>query len=75
MYDWCPRLNQRRALAHRDIWYQLQFLIKLFQFLEIFLLLGGFELGYEVLDIFGVDAKFVECGSDEDSILYDRHEL
>ena len=38
-------------------------------------LLGGFELGDEVLDVYGVDAKDLECISDEDLILYDRHEL
>ena len=38
-------------------------------------LLGGFELGYKVLDIFCVDEKFVELRSDEYFILYDRHEL
>ena len=35
--------------------------------------LGGIELGYEVLDVNGVDAKFVEYKYDEDFILYDRH--
>ena len=38
-------------------------------------LLGGFKIGYEVLSVFGVDDKFVECRSDEDFILYGRHEL
>ena len=33
----------------------------------------GSKLGYEVLDVFGVDAKFVECRSDEYSILYGKH--
>ena len=36
--------------------------------------LGGFELGDEVLDIYGVDAKFVECRYYGDFVLYDRHE-
>ena len=31
-------------------------------------LLGGFELGDEVLDVFDVDEKIVECRSDEYSI-------
>ena len=38
-------------------------------------LLGGFELGDEVLGFFGVDKKIVECRSDEYFILYDRNEL
>ena len=38
-------------------------------------LLGEFELGYEVLDIYGVDAKILECRSDEDFVLYERHEF
>ena len=37
-------------------------------------LLGGLEPGDEVFDVYGVDAKYLECSSDEDSILYDRHE-
>ena len=36
--------------------------------------LGEFKLGYEVLDVYGVDAKFVECIYDEDFILYDKLE-
>ena len=38
-------------------------------------MLGGFELGDEVLDICGVEKTIVECRSDEDFMLYDRHEL
>ena len=38
-------------------------------------LFGGFKVGDEVRDVFGVDGKFVEFISDEDFILYDRHEL
>ena len=34
-------------------------------------LLGGFKLGDEVLDVYGVDAKFSECRSDGDFIFYD----
>ena len=37
------------------------------------ILLGGLKLGYEILDVYGVDAKFVECRSDEYSILYGKH--
>ena len=37
-------------------------------------LFGGFKLGDEVLDVYGVDKKFGECRSDEESILYDKHE-
>ena len=37
--------------------------------------LGGFELEVEVLDVFGVNNKFVEWRSDEDFIFYDRHEF
>ena len=37
-------------------------------------LLGGFELGDEALDVYGVDAKVVECRYDEGFILYARHE-
>ena len=40
-----------------------------------YILLGGFKLGEEVLDFFGVEEKFVEFRSDEDFILYDRHEF
>ena len=38
-------------------------------------LLGGLELEDEVLDVYGTNANFLECRSDEDSILYDRHQL
>ena len=38
-------------------------------------LLGGFEIGDEVLDAYGVDTKFVEFRYDEELIFYDRHEL
>ena len=37
-------------------------------------LLGGFRIGNEFLDVYGVDAKILECRSDEDLILYYRHE-
>ena len=40
-----------------------------------YVLLGGFELGDEVLDVYGVDKQIVESRSDEDFMLYDRHEL
>ena len=40
-----------------------------------YILLGWFELGYEFLDIYGVDAKYVEYIYDEDFILYDRYEF
>ena len=36
-------------------------------------LLSGSELGYEVIDVYGVGAKYLECISDEYFILYDRH--
>ena len=39
-----------------------------------YVLLGGIELGYEVLDIPGVDAKFSGCISDGEFILDGRHE-
>ena len=35
----------------------------------------GSKLGYEVLDVFGVDKKSVEFISDEDFIFYDGHEF
>ena len=38
-------------------------------------LLGGFELGDEVLDVYGVDAKYLKFRSDEDFIFYGRHEF
>ena len=37
-------------------------------------LLRGFKHGYEVLDVYGVGAKFVECRYGEYFILYARHE-
>ena len=37
-------------------------------------LLGGFKLGDKAPGVYGVDAKFIECISDDDFILYDRHE-
>ena len=40
-----------------------------------YVLLVGFELGDEVLDIFSVEKKIVECRYDIDFILYARHEL
>ena len=52
----------------------------LYNFYQIILILGesiflcGFELGDEVLDIYGVDAKYTECRFDEDLIYYNRHE-
>ena len=36
---------------------------------------GGFKIVYEVLDVYGVDPKILECRSDEDFILYDRNEF
>ena len=39
-----------------------------------FVLLGGFEPGDEILDIFGVYEKCVECRSDGDFIFYERNE-
>ena len=41
--------------------------------LDVYVLLGGFEPGYEVLDVYVVDTKFVECISNEDLIFYDRN--
>ena len=41
--------------------------------LNVYVLLGGFEPGYEVLDVYVVDTKFVECISNEDLIFYDRN--
>ena len=38
-------------------------------------MLGGFELGDEVLDVHGADKKIVECRSDEDFMLYDGYEF
>ena len=40
-----------------------------------YVLLGGFKLGDEVLDVYGVDKKILECRSDEDFMLYDKHEF
>ena len=39
------------------------------------ILLGGFKLGYEVFDTFGVDENFVEFICDSAFILYEIHEL
>ena len=36
-------------------------------------LLGGFKIRDEVLDVYGVDAKYLESRYDEYFILYDRH--
>ena len=38
-------------------------------------LLGEFLLGAEVLDVFDVNAKFVEFIFDEDFVFYERHEF
>ena len=38
-------------------------------------MLGGFELGDVVLDFYHMDKQIVECRSDEDFMLYDRHEF
>ena len=38
-------------------------------------LLGGFEIGDEVLDVYCVEDNFLECIYDEDFILYERHKL
>ena len=40
-----------------------------------YVLLGVLKLGDGVLDVYGLDANFLELRSDEDFILYDRHEL
>ena len=40
-----------------------------------YLLLIVLELGYEVLDVYGVDAKFTERRSDEESIFNDRNQF
>ena len=37
--------------------------------------LGGFKIGDEILDVFGMDENFVECRSDKDFTLYERHEF
>ena len=37
-------------------------------------LLSGFKLGDEVLDVYGVDSKYIEYRCDEDFIFYDIHE-
>ena len=37
------------------------------------ILLGGFTLIDEVLNVYGVDAKYIEFRSDEDFIVYDRY--
>ena len=48
---------------------------------NLILLLGNYfllvrsELGYETLDVSGVDAQFVECISDVDFIFYEGREL
>ena len=39
-----------------------------------YVFLGGFKLRDEVLDIYGVDAKYIECRSDEYFIVYGIHE-
>ena len=43
---------------------------QIFLIIGYYLLFGGFELEYEVLYDYGVDAKFVEFISDEAFILY-----
>ena len=48
-------------------------------FYEIILILGEsvlfdeFKLGDEVLDVYGVDVKYLECRSDEDFVFYERN--
>ena len=39
-----------------------------------YVLLGGFELVYEVLDVYSLNVKYLECRSDEYFIFYDRYE-
>ena len=51
-----------------DILYQIILII------GDYFLLGGFKLGDEVLGVYGMDAKILECRSDEDFILYNRHD-
>ena len=41
--------------------------------IEYSVLLGGLELVYEVPNVYGVYARYIEFISDEDSILYGRH--
>ena len=40
-----------------------------------YILLGGLKLGYEVLDLSGVDAKIHRCRAEGEFILDDGHEL
>ena len=40
-----------------------------------YVLLSVFKHGDRVLDVFDMDENILECRSDEDFILYDRHEL
>ena len=55
-------------------WWLLQFSILLFWLLDN-LFFYVFKLGDEVLNVYGVDKNIVECISDEDFMLYERHEL
>ena len=48
---------------------------KIILFLVDYILLGGFKLGYEVLDLSEVDAKLSGYRSDGDFILDDGHEF
>ena len=38
-------------------------------------MLCGFEPGDVVIDVYSMDKQILECRSDEDFMLYDRHEF
>ena len=49
-------------------------LYQLIMFIEYYILLGGFKIGYEILDLQGVDAMFYVCRADREFILCYVHE-
>ena len=40
-----------------------------------YFVLGGFKLGYEVFDVYGLDFKYLECRYNRGFILYARHKF
>ena len=68
-------MSTRKYKNVKSDWFDLIYavLYQLILLLGKSVLLGGFELGDEVLSVSGVDKKFTEWRSDGHFILYDRH--
>ena len=64
VYDYFPGKKKRRAPEKSVNMMMIDILYQIILILGDSVLLGGLKLVYEVLDIYGVDAKILECRSD-----------